>query len=372
MQRSVSTTDLVVAMLSITCLGGMHAGAHAQQTNCTFNDNEIIQGPLCESVESNDPFCQVEFLAPVSNSNRVIWDGSFSSSDSTCEGPGGRWTGTTTRGEWDPPTRAVENQHGDGELVMRGGFDAITARVFGQTFGAAAAGAGGQGASVEVLVSSCDVIRLSFTARIENGPSDCHLCWVKVMFGELGDAGYEAAHNNEIDGAGHNEQWYIDAQGEVTCSIDLPLDQIGCRNIDIGNWIPMIQFGVGKHSQYENIRLHVDDIEMNIAEPSGTENLIHRDQAGNCGIEGNDFYSWTLITRSHWQGGGDDTTDGITSAPDACIADANCDGTVDVMDLLEVIGGWGPHAGPGDINCDGAIDVYDLITVLGGWGASCD
>jgi hypothetical protein len=54
------------------------------------------------------------------------------------------------------------------------------------------------------------------------------------------------------------------------------------------------------------------------------------------------------------------------------------DGSVDVNDLLAVIGGWGPCGGvtpeqcPADIapdgHGDGAVDVDDLLEVIGGWG----
>lgn len=53
--------------------------------------------------------------------------------------------------------------------------------------------------------------------------------------------------------------------------------------------------------------------------------------------------------------------------------DINQDGTVDVVDLLEVLASWGACSGVciADINCDGAVDVVDLLQVLSKWGSTC-
>jgi len=60
--------------------------------------------------------------------------------------------------------------------------------------------------------------------------------------------------------------------------------------------------------------------------------------------------------------------------PPPCDADITGDGVVDVLDLLEVLGGWGlcppiyPPYCPADITGDGVVDVLDLLEVLSGWG----
>ncbi len=68
----------------------------------------------------------------------------------------------------------------------------------------------------------------------------------------------------------------------------------------------------------------------------------------------------------------DTDADGL---PDACEAmgDVNGDGTIGIVDLLIVLGAWGPCPDPpatctGDTDGDGAIGVTDLLTVLGNWG----
>jgi probable HAF family extracellular repeat protein len=49
--------------------------------------------------------------------------------------------------------------------------------------------------------------------------------------------------------------------------------------------------------------------------------------------------------------------------------DVNGDGTVDVVDLLAVVGNWGPCKDCNeDINGDSMVDVVDLLAVIGAWG----
>ncbi len=49
-----------------------------------------------------------------------------------------------------------------------------------------------------------------------------------------------------------------------------------------------------------------------------------------------------------------------------CAADVDGDGSVDVVDLLLILGSWGTPGG--DVNGDGTTDVVDLLIVLGAWG----
>jgi len=51
-------------------------------------------------------------------------------------------------------------------------------------------------------------------------------------------------------------------------------------------------------------------------------------------------------------------------------ADLNCDGEVDVVDLLQLLGAWGPCEGcEEDLDGSGVVDVLDLLQLLGSWGA---
>ena len=55
-----------------------------------------------------------------------------------------------------------------------------------------------------------------------------------------------------------------------------------------------------------------------------------------------------------------------------CVGDISQDGIVDVVDLLLLLGHWGPCPPqgwcPGDCDEDGDVDVVDLLLVLGNWG----
>ena len=51
-----------------------------------------------------------------------------------------------------------------------------------------------------------------------------------------------------------------------------------------------------------------------------------------------------------------------------CRGDTNGDCIVGVLDLLTLLGGWGPNAGPGDLNCDFGVGVLDLLALLASWG----
>jgi acetyl esterase/lipase len=59
--------------------------------------------------------------------------------------------------------------------------------------------------------------------------------------------------------------------------------------------------------------------------------------------------------------------------PPAEAADLNCDGFVNVQDLLVVIGAWGAcpkgqFTCPGDLDSNAVVNVADLLLVIGNWG----
>lgn len=358
-----SITNQVMGLCILLALPLGNAAIATPQA-CTYNSNEIVDGALCDTTTVDNPFCHVHNLAPVRNTDRIIWDGSFSESSSRCDGPGGRWTGNTPQTDrWNWITRRVEHRNGDGQLVFRsrdGG--PISARVFGQTFGEAA-GYLSNGGIEEVIVPSSSVIRVTFSAAISSPPAENDLAWFRVSFGRTQAGEIPELLDGSIEGAGGNNIWMIDATAETKCQIDFPLDQFGCPNVDITNWITMLQFGLGRDAG-ENPTLSIDDIEVNIAQIS-TGNPVNLNPGGVHVVDQN---SWTLIARSHWEGGGEDHTHGLVETPDPCTGDSNWDGVVDIQDLLNVITAWGEPGGPGNVNCDDEIGIGDLTLVLGSWG----
>jgi hypothetical protein len=57
--------------------------------------------------------------------------------------------------------------------------------------------------------------------------------------------------------------------------------------------------------------------------------------------------------------------------PNGTPGDLNGDGTVNVLDLLELLGTWGPcppRECPADLNGDGTVNVLDLLILLDNWG----
>jgi PKD repeat protein len=63
----------------------------------------------------------------------------------------------------------------------------------------------------------------------------------------------------------------------------------------------------------------------------------------------------------------------IDIVENACYEDIDGSGTVDVVDLLALIGNWGDCSGcdnfpPGDVNYDMVVDVSDILLVVGSWG----
>ncbi len=59
----------------------------------------------------------------------------------------------------------------------------------------------------------------------------------------------------------------------------------------------------------------------------------------------------------------------------SCFGDANADGTVNFVDITDVLTSWGaehtPCTGTGDANHDGEVAIADITSVLENWGALC-
>ena len=81
---------------------------------------------------------------------------------------------------------------------------------------------------------------------------------------------------------------------------------------------------------------------------------------------------WTMgETDTAWQysGWNIDDVQLITSSSDGIEGDVNCDGVVNVTDVLDIVSNWGACDGvcAQDIIPDGTINVSDLLQVIGNW-----
>jgi len=51
-----------------------------------------------------------------------------------------------------------------------------------------------------------------------------------------------------------------------------------------------------------------------------------------------------------------------------CTGDVNCDGRIDVTDLLWVISFWGTNDMVADLNADGTVEIGDVLLLVAQWG----
>ena len=84
---------------------------------------------------------------------------------------------------------------------------------------------------------------------------------------------------------------------------------------------------------------------------------------------------WTIVGGGHSPALSDDFSRLVIefllahAKPDDCPADVNNSGVVDIDDLFQVLGAWGPcNDCPEDINDSGSVDIDDIFAVLGAWG----
>jgi hypothetical protein len=93
------------------------------------------------------------------------------------------------------------------------------------------------------------------------------------------------------------------------------------------------------------------------------------DPIGACCFSADCFETVELECSSNggeWQG--PDTTCDSTPCAVPCPADTDGSGTVDVSDVLYIVGNWGTADADADINNDGIVDVSDILEVVSAWG----
>ncbi|MBC8200671.1 MAG: hypothetical protein H8E86_01395 [Planctomycetes bacterium] len=161
-----------------------------------------------------------------------------------------------------------------------------------------------------------------------------------MPIGENSNLSYYRWYNNGAGCSGadpNNDYFYV----------DISVDGGGWTNIET----------VGPYDQSSGGWYHVEHPLSDVL-PAGSESIQVRFVCGDLG-------SGSIIEAS---------VDGVSISESycdevSCTGDVSGDGTVDVNDLLAVVGAWGNTGGPEDVNQDGTVDVSDLLAVVDGWGA---
>lgn len=332
----------------------------------TIVPNQIITTMLCPG---EGDYCYWPELSSVPvDLNRIIWDGSFTETNSTAQGPGGRWFGHAGSNDdfADPTWRSVKTDgDNNGYLMLAAWPGSPSAWVHGQTFGETANGT--------VILEACDAISLTFRARVLN--HDCQRrSWTKIQLVECDGEPSEYSLIDDQILEQDFELFYIDASGNnwIECRLELNLNT-DSHPLDITLWAPIVTFGIQGESVDSEIEFHIDDIDLNLTRVGNQAllNLLPRESAQSCnGFFGTEI-TWTFMADGHYLGGGIDLTRPLSTGSLHDAADANQDCAVNVLDLLAVIADWTADSGTGDVNCDGESNILDLLQVIGDWGWSC-
>jgi hypothetical protein len=73
-----------------------------------------------------------------------------------------------------------------------------------------------------------------------------------------------------------------------------------------------------------------------------------------------------IASSGQWQG--PDTTCATSPCAVPCPSDTDGSGTVDVSDILYIVGAWGSNDVAADVNGDGTVNVSDILEVVSAWG----
>ena len=93
------------------------------------------------------------------------------------------------------------------------------------------------------------------------------------------------------------------------------------------------------------------------------------DPDGACCFEADCFVlteSECTSNNGEWQG--ENTTCASETCGSPCPADTDGSGTVDVTDILIIVGAWGSDNQAADVNGDGTVNVSDILAVVSAWG----
>jgi hypothetical protein len=173
-----------------------------------------------------------------------------------------------------------------------------------------------------------------------------------------------SCNGNPCDGGGGCQAgWTADCQG--TCFPDAVYEAwIGDSYCDDGAYIPA-DYGCDECPAGVAIWLNCDDFDCD----GGDCECDPTDPVGACCF-GTDCFESTEPECSgnggEWQG--DNTTCELGTCGVTCPADVDGNGSVDVSDILAIVGAWGSNDPAADVNGDGTVNVSDILEVVSSWG----
>ena len=179
------------------------------------------------------------------------------------------------------------------------------------------------------------IVDFTTTLDFESSDSVTHLLAVNVNGGLALDSDLDAGDDGTIDAG----LWWTDV-----------LDAVGFLGTDAGDLLYAEQLGgenVGPDTTF--VPAHVYR-----CTPDGTWVV---------GL----FDPFSITPPSADTPGADNVACDVADCP----GDSNGDLTVNLADLLDVIGNWGTAGPTGDVTDDGAVDLADLLEIIGNWGTSC-
>ena len=303
---------------------------------------------------------------PLGGVDRVIWDGGVTASNSTSQGPGGRWIGLHGPPESVEPSsyRMVVAGDDGGCLELKQTKFLSEAWVHGFTFGEALG-------AESVPLSVTDVFTLRFRARTFAYPG-CDPFEVRLFV-------HDRSSSDVAPGLLASGSWYIPETGSdgwAECRLTVPLDLSQLTSLDAARWAPRVVFRAVGDTVGDGV-LWVDDVEVVIAHcDDGVSGLIPPPELDDvCVTLGQQHRWWLYMCDGDYAGSGADGTSPLVLPP-SCPVDVDGDCVVSVGDMLAVISGWGPcPAGEpctADIDGDGMVAVGDLLSVIASWGEGCD
>jgi hypothetical protein len=157
--------------------------------------------------------------------------------------------------------------------------------------------------------------------------------------------------------------WTADCQG--TCFPDYVYEAwLGDGYCDDGSYIPA-DYGCDECPAGVAIWLNCDEFDCD----AGDCDCDPVDPMGACCFGADCFEtveSECTGNGGEWQG--DNTTCTADTCGVPCPADVDGNGSVDVSDLLYIVGAWGSSDADADVNGDGTVNVSDILEVVSSWG----